>query len=128
MIAATVKRWIYPGQVLLTPGRGDPATGQHPFTIGAVEDARIVFDFPSGPINVRFNEIEYAISETRKAGGRVLIGANQGWAKLGTFQRFLQDAKGNQLRTANYVAPVLEECGVLEYTMEGQAKGVRLLI
>ena len=128
MIAATIKRWIYEGQVLLTPGAGDPPIAQRPFTIGAVEDARIVFDFPSGPINVRFNEIEYAISETRKAGGKVRIGANQGWAEPGTFQRFLQDAKGNQLRTANYVAPVLVECGILEYTTEGRAKGVRLLV
>lgn len=127
MIAATIKRWIYQGQVLWTPGTGDPPTGQRPFAIAAVEDARIVFDFPSGPINVRFNEIEYAISETRNAGGRVRIGANQGWAEPGTFQRFLQDAKGNQLRTANYVVPVLVECGILDYSMEGRAKGVMLI-
>ena len=128
MIAATIKRWIYQGQVLWTPGTGDPPIAQRPFTIGAVEDARIVFTFPSGPINVRFNEIEYAVNEMLKVGGRVRIGADNRWAKPGTFQRFLQDAKGNPTRTANYVAPVLVECGILEYTMEGQAKGVRLLV
>ena len=32
-----------------------------------------------------------------------------------TLQRFPQDAKGNTLRTANYVAPVLVGCGVAEY-------------
>ena len=126
MIAATIKRWIYAGQVLWTPGRGDPPEDQRPFTIRAVADDRVIFEFPSGPINVKFDEIDYAISETRKAGGRVRIGADQRWAEPGTFQRFLQDAKGTQLRTANYVVPVLEECRVLEYTMEGHEKGVRL--
>ena len=127
MIAHTIKRWIYAGQVLWTPGRGEPPTSQHPFTIKVVTDTGLIFDFPSGPINVSFDEIEYAIAETRKVGGRVRIGADEGWADLGTFQRFLQDAKGNQLRTASYVAPVLEECRIIEYTMEGLAKGVRLI-
>ena len=127
MITNAIERWIYAGQVLWTPGRGDPPTNQHPFTIRGVTDTRLIFDFPSGPINVGFDEIEYAIAETRKAGGRVCIGAAARWADPGTFQRFLQDAKGNQLRTASYVAPVLVECGIVEYTMEGSAKGVRLI-
>ena len=48
MIANTIKRWIYTGQVLLTPGSGDPPTDQREFTIGEVGDLRITFDFPSG--------------------------------------------------------------------------------
>lgn len=127
MIAGTIKRHIYAGQVLLTPGRGLPAVNQNPFTVAKVDDSRIVFEFPSGPIFVRYSEIDHAIRETRKAGGRVRIGAAQGWADSGTLQRFLQDAKGNPLRTANYVAPVLVGCGVAEYTMEGRAKGVHLV-
>ena len=127
MIAGTIKRHIYAGQVLLTPGRGLPAVNQNPFTIAKVDDSRIVFEFPSGPIFVRYSEIDHAIRETRKAGGRVRIGAAQGWADPGTLQRFPQDAKGNTLRTANYVAPVLVGCGVAEYTMEGRAKGVHLV-
>lgn len=78
MIAATIARWIYEGQVLRTPGRGDPPTNQHAFTIGAVTESRVIFDFPSGPINVRFDEIQYAVTETRRAGGKVRIGAAQG--------------------------------------------------
>ena len=112
MIAGTIKRHIYAGQVLLTPGRGLPAVNQNPFTVAKVDDSRIVFEFPSGPIFVRYSEIDHAIRETRKAGGRVRIGAAQGWADSGTLQRFLQDAKGNPLRTANYVAPVLVGWGV----------------
>ncbi len=127
MTADTIDRWIYAGQVLWTPGRGEPPTNRHPFTIMEVTDTRLIFDFLSGPINVRFDEIEYAIAETRKAGGRVRIGAAARWADPGTFQRFLQDAKSNQLRTASYVVPVLVECGIIEYTMEGSAKGVRLI-
>lgn len=127
MIAGTIKRHIYAGQVLLTPGRGLPAVNQNQFTIAKVDDSRIVFEFPSGPIFVRYSEIDHAIRETRKAGGRVRIGAAQGWADSGTLQRFPQDAKGNTLRTANYVAPVLVGCGVAEYTMEGRAKGVHLV-
>ena len=80
MIAGTIKRHIYAGQVLLTPGRGLPAVNQNPFTIAKVDDSRIVFEFPSGPIFVRYSEIDHAIRETRKAGGRVRIGAAQGWA------------------------------------------------
>ena len=127
MIAGTIKHHTYAGQVLLTPGRGLPARNQKPFTIAKVDDSRIVFEFPSGPIFVRYSDIDHAIREMRQAGGRVRIGAAQGWADRGTFQRFLQDAKGNRLRTANYVAPVLVECGIVEYTMEGIAKGVRLI-
>ena len=78
MIAGTIKRHIYAGQVLLTPGRGLPAVNQNPFTVAKVDDSRIVFEFPSGPIFVRYSEIDHAIRETRKAGGRVRIGAAQG--------------------------------------------------
>ena len=127
MIAGTIKRQIYAGQVLLTPGRGLPAMNQKPFTIAKVDDSRIVFEFPSGRIVVRYSGIDLAIREMREAGGRVRIGAAQGWADPGTFQRFLQDAEGNPLRTASYVAPILVECGIAEYTMEGSAKGVRLV-
>jgi hypothetical protein len=127
MIAGTIKRHISAGQELLTPGRGLPATNQKPFTITKVDDSRIVFGFPSGPIFVRFSEIDHAIRETRKAGGRVRIGGLKGWADPGTLQRFLQDAKGNPLQTASYVAPVLVECGIAEYTMEGRAKGLWLM-
>ena len=127
MIGETVKRWIYAGQVLLTPGSGDPPTDQSEFTIGAVGELRITFDFPSGPLRVRYDVIKHAISETRKAGGRVRIGATQGQADPGTFQRFLQDEQGNLTQNASFVVPVLVECGILDYTMEGSAKGVRLI-
>ena len=127
LIAAIIKRHIYAGQVLSTPGTGLPPSGQRPFPIAKVDDARIVFRFPSGDISIRFREIEYAIAETRKAGGRVRLGGNKGWADPGTLQRFLQCAKGHQQQTVSYVAPVLVECGIAEYTMEGRAKGIRLV-
>ena len=129
MIGETIKRWIDSGQVLLTPGRGIPPTHQREFKIGTVGDVRITFDFPKSQVHVWYDEIEHAINETRKAGGRVRIGAYEGRAELGTFQRFLQDAQGKhkQQRNAEYVAAVLEECGISEYTIEGGAKGIRLI-
>ena len=127
MIANTIKRWIYAGQVLLTPGSGDLPTDQSEFTISEVGDLRITFDFPSGPLRVRYDVIEYAISATRAAGGRVRIGSIQGQADPGTFQRFLQDQQGNLTQNASYVVPVLVECGIMGYTMEGSAKGVQLI-
>ena len=126
-IAAIIRRHISAGQVLSTPGRGLPPSGQNPFRIARVDDSRVVFRFPSGEISVPFSEIEHAIAEVRKAGGRVRLGGSQGWADPGTLQRFLQDAKGNQLRTVTYIAPVLAECGIAEYTMEGGAKGIQLV-
>ena len=105
MIAGTIKRHIYAGQVLLTPGRGLPAVNQNQFTIAKVDDSRIVFEFPSGPIFVRHSEIDHAIRETRKAGGRVRIGAAQGWADSGTLQRFPQDAKGNTFANRKLRSP-----------------------
>ena len=76
---------------------------------------------------VRMSDIAYAIQRARDAGGRERIGAAQGWAEPDTFQWFLQIAKSNQLRTANYVVPVLVECGIAEYIMEGRAKGLHII-
>ena len=125
-LGVLIKSHIRPRQILLTPGTGNPPRNQRRFMIGEVSDCRIVFDFPKSRIVVRFTDIEVAIREMRRAGGEVRIGAYQGWAERGTLENFLQEARGNQLRTANYVAPVLVECGVASYVMNGQAKAIRL--
>ena len=125
-IAAIIKRHIYEGQLLYTPGRGLPPSGQSQFRIDRIDDLRVVFRVPS-VISSRFSEIENAIAETRKAGGRVRLGGFNGLADPGTLERFLQEARGNATRTVTYVAPVLVECGIAEYTLEGGAKGIRLV-
>ena len=105
-IAAIIKRHIYAGQMLSTPGSGLPPSGQRPFPIAKVDDARVVFRFPSGDIPIRFSEIEYAIAETRKAGGRVRLGGKKGWADPGTLQRFLQCAKGGTNSKPSVMLPL----------------------
>ena len=125
-IAAIIKRHIYEGQMLCTPGHGMAATGRRQFHIDRIDDLRILFRVPS-VISSRFSEIESAVVETRQAGGRVRLGGFNGLADPGTLERFLQEARGNDTRTVTYVAPVLVQCGIAEYTMEGRAKGIRLV-
>ena len=130
MLAEIINRHIHAGQELWTPGRGIPPRLQSPFRIAAVNDERIIFEFPPGEscVLVRIKAIEDAIRQTHDAGGEVPLGGSQGWAKPGTFHRFLQDAKGSPMRVVTYVAPVVVECGLAEYKMMGQAKGLRLTL
>lgn len=129
-IAAIIQSKIHIGQTLLTPGQGQRAHNARPFRIIACDEERITFEHPSSAFSLAFDVIEAAVSEVRKAGDSVPIGSVFGWAAPGTFQRYLQDArgpKGGQGQTASYVAPLLVECGIAEYTMIGQAKGLRLI-
>ena len=125
-LSVLIKAHIQPGQILLTPGRGNPARYQRPFTVSEVTDSWVVFSFPNSRILVQFAHIEKALREMRKAGGEAPIGAYQGWANEGTLEQFVQNARGNQQRTANYVAPILVECEVATYTTDKAAKGIRL--
>lgn len=128
MFAEIINRHIHAGQELWTPGRGIPPRGQSPFKVAAVDDARMIFEFPPGEscVLVRLSAIEDAIIQTRNVGGTVRLGGSQGWAEPGTFHRFLQDAKGSPMRIVTYVAPVVVECELAEYTMIGRSKGLRL--
>ena len=125
MIAGIITRHIHEGQELYTPGTGSPARGKSKFTIGMIEDTRITFVFERSAIQVSYRHIDYAVCQARRAGGTVRIGSRQGRADSGTLQRFLQDAQGNVLMNASYIAPVLVECGIAEYVMIGRSKGLR---
>lgn len=118
---------IFAGQEFHTPGQGIHAKKQSPFTLAEVNELQIKIIFPNSIITIRPDHIDRAVGDVREAGGQVRIGAFNGWAKSGTLQRFLQDARGSALQDASYVAPMLVECGIAEYTMLGRAKGVRLV-
>ena len=127
MIADVIRTHISQGQRLETPGRGMPARNSRSFTVGGLNETRIYFDFPNTSVAVLFEVIDAAIKRLKNAGGQALIGGAQGWADPGTFQRFLQNAQGNAMRTVNYVAPVLVECGIAQYAMVGNRKAIRLV-
>ena len=128
MLAEIINRHIYADQELWTPGTGTPPRRQHPFRVAAVNDERIIFEFPRSDncVLVRISAIKEAIIQTRNVGGTVLLAGDNRRAEPGTFQIFLQDARGSAKRDVTYVAPVLVECALAEYTMIGQAKGLRL--
>ena len=128
MLAEIINCHIYVGQELWTPGRGIPPRGQSPFEIAALNDERIIFEFPhrESCLLVRITSIEDAIFQTRDAGGEVLLGGSQGQTEPGTLQSFLESARGNSTRVVTYVALVIVECELAEYTMIGDAKGLRL--
>ena len=128
MLAEIIQRHIYVGQELWTPGRGMPPRRQSPFKIAAVNDERVIFEFPhrESCVLVRIAAIENAILQMRDAGGEVVLGGSQGQTEPGTLQSFLEHARGNSTRVVTYVAPVVVECELAEYTMIGDAKGLRL--
>ena len=123
-VEQTVRDHIHRGQILLSPGRGYPPHSQEEFTVLEVADTGIKVSKLAQAI--RFGVLDTVICDMRNAGGTVLIGGAQGWAKLGTFERFIQDAVGDQTRRSTYVAPILVECGISEYVPEPGAKRIRL--
>ena len=123
-LVTAVRRCIVPAQVLWSPGRGIPPRKQEPFTVLDINDAGIRIDKLGQPI--LFQHIEYAIHRIANWGNIVPIGSRQGWAEHETLEWALQVARGNNTRTATYVAPILVETGLARYVMLDRQKGIAL--
>ena len=124
-VERAIRQRLVSGCILLTPGKGYPPQNQQVFEIIAVSSTGIKINKLKQEI--RFDVLERVVSNVRNAGGDVLIGGKQGWADPGTFERFSQDARGNNTRTSTYAAPILVECDVAEYVPAAGAKRIRLL-
>ena len=123
-LVSAIRRSIVPGQVLWSPGRGIPAKKQEPFTVLLINDAGVRIDKLGQPIS--FQHIEYAMHRIADWGGTVPIGSRQGWADHETLEWALQVARGNNTRTATYVAPILVETSLARYVMLGRQKAITL--
>ena len=118
-VERAIRQHCASGDVLRTP------TGRKDFTITEINDAGIKFS-KLGQTLISWAVIDDAVSTLRNAGGEAEIGGYNGWAKPGTFERFLQDARYNNTRTSTYVAPILVESYIAEYVPKPGAKRIRL--
>ena len=125
LVERAIRQTLDNGYILLTPGAGYPPRNQQKFAVTAISNTGIKIDKLGQEIH--FDVLRRVVSNVQNAGGDVLIGGKQGWADPGTLERFLQDARGNNTRTSTYAAPILVECGVVEYVPVAGAKRIRLL-
>ena len=95
------------GQKLYTPAR------QSPFEVLEVDATRgIKIDKLSQRIS--WSALSGAPQFMASLGGTVVIGARKGSADANTLEWFLQRAHGNVVMRASFVAPILEQAGIVE--------------
>lgn len=125
-VERSIRRALQPGDVLQTPGRGEPPTRQADFFVTGLDENGIRIDKIAGQL-VSWPAIEVVITYLQARNGFVRIGATNYIAVPGTLESYLRNESGTATRTANYVAPILVAAGVVEYVQEGQAKHIRLI-
>jgi hypothetical protein len=124
-VRRAIESRLYRGQILKTPGRGYPPISRKKFMVTEVGPRSIKVDKLRQTV-ISYAGVENAVSALCHVGGTAEIGGYNGWAKPGTFERFLQDARESQTRTATYVVPILVEAGVVEYVPRPGPKHIRL--
>ena len=126
-VERAIRRALGSGCTLLTPGLGIPATNQKEFT--AAPDAQFVSISQISKQYVTWEILEGVVPYMQERDGIIEIGAkNSAHSEPDTLDRYLKSSYGVALRTATYVAPILEKAGVVCYHQVGrQAKHIRLL-
>ena len=126
-VEQAVRQALGSGCILLTPGLGIPATNQKEFT--ATPCAGFVNISPITKQYVTWEILEGVIPYMLERNGIIEIGAkNSADSKPDTLDSYLKSSYKVALRTATYVAPILEKAGVVCYHQVGrQAKHIRLL-
>ena len=119
LVERAIRQYCANGDVLPT------TTGQTDFTITEINNSGMKFS-KLGQTLIGWAVIDSAVSALRNAGGIAEIGGYNGWAKPGTFERFLQNARGNNKRTSTYVVPALVKAGVVNYVAQSRPKHIRL--
>lgn len=127
-VEQAVRSALGSGCILLTPGRGVPAKGQKEFT--ATPCDRFVNISPITKQYVTWEILEGVVPYMLERDGIIEIGAkNSADSKPDTLDSYLKSSYSVSMRTATYVAPILEKAGVVCYHQVAgkQAKHIRLL-
>ena len=95
------------GQELYTPAR------QSPFEVVEVDASRGI-KINKLSQHISWRALSSAPQYVASHGGRVEIGARKGRADANTLEWFLQKAHGNNVMRGSFVAPILEEAGIIE--------------
>ena len=127
-VEQAVRQALGSGCILLTPGTGFPPKRQKEFT--ATPCAEVVNISQITKQYVTWGILEGVVPYMLERDGIVEIGAkNSACSKPDTLDCYLKSSYKVSLRTATYVAPILEKAGVVCYhQVDGKkAKHIRLL-
>ena len=116
------------GSELFTPGRGCPATRRSPFGILLREQNKITTRSGKTKIPLEkdcFDVVENAFSQNHLLWLRVAsLRDNEPFEN--SVDKLVREATGSQLARGNYICAVLEYCGLVCYSMQGNKKGIEL--
>jgi hypothetical protein len=122
-----VAEGISPRLQLFTPGRGISGHGGKPFGIVTVDRQRIGIQSGRSLIPLGrecFDIIEKAFTSTSQLWLRVV--SSHGEPLEGSADALIRAQTGSELARANYVCAILVYCGLVEYTMRGNRKGIQV--
>lgn len=127
-VERAVRQALGSGCMLLTPGRGIPARGQKEFI--ATPEAQFVNISSITKQYVTWEILERVVPYMLERDGIIEIGAkNSVDSKPDTLDSYLKSSYEVSMRTATYVAPILEKAGVVCYDQVAgsRARHIRLL-
>lgn len=115
------------GSELLTPGRGVSGLGGKPFRITAVDSRRIVVESgrSSVPLDRKcFDVLQNVFYAT--PGLWLRVASSHGEPFEGSADAVIREHTGSDLARANYICSILVHSQLVEYSMHGNQKGIRL--
>ena len=124
-VEQAIRYALQPGSTLLTPGRGDPPAGQVRFFVTGLDGDGVRIDKVAGRL-VAWVALEGVVPYLQDRNGTTRIGATNNIAAPSTLESYLRNESGSSTRTANYVAPILVDAGVVSYVQVGNAKHISL--
>ena len=116
------------GDKLFTPGRGPEGTRQKPFTILSKDPERIFILSGKSPITLEkdcFEIVEKAFSDNPTLWLRV-ASLHDSEAFENSADKLVREETCSQLARGNYICAILEYCGIVRYSMQGNKKGIEL--
>jgi UDP-2,3-diacylglucosamine pyrophosphatase LpxH len=116
------------GDVLSTPGRGIPASGQRPFEIIRKDPSGITLSSGKAKLLLEsdcFHALEAAFSEDPSLWLRGAVRHDVESLET-SVDRVIREATGSRSARGHYVSSILEHCGLVRYSMRGNRKGIEL--
>ena len=116
------------GDELFTPGRGFQGSRSKPFKIKSKSSSTVHISSGNSTIPLErlcFDTVEKAFSQNPLLWLRVAA-LHDSEPFENSVDKLVRDATGSQLARANYMCSVLEHCGLVQYSMHGNKKGIEL--
>jgi len=124
-----IQEKINSGDVLYTPGRGLQRIGKKPFRIISKDLFKLIITSGASKIPLEkqcFDKIEEAFSGNPLLWLRV-ASLHDSEALENSVDQLIREATGSQLARGNYQCAILEKCGLVYYSMQGNRKGIKLI-